>query len=275
MSRVLLFLPLIAGALYFIYTIFKYTRMISNIFLGLVYTPDLEPVSPPAGEPLTILDSTGKEIEALYLEKKGSKKVVIFCPESGASKETWEKYAYFLPQEGFQILSVDFSDAAKDEKNALSQWPSQAEVERLLLVIRWAKNALGRDIRIVLFGISKGANIAFAASFRDPTVKAVIADGLCSMREIFRDYIRKWAPILVRPNFFGERFPGWIVNLFTDLGFWYCQKQCKKKFLDVESMLNKKHAPLFMIHGEFDDYIPPSHQKFLEKISPKKRPVRS
>ena len=118
------------------------------------------------------------------------------------------------------------------------------------------------------------ANIAFAASFRDPTVNAVIADGLSSMQEIFRDYIRKWAPILVRPNFFGERFPGWIVNLFTDLGFWYCQKQCKKKFLDVESMLNKKHAPLFMIHGEFDDYIPPSHQRFLEKISPKKRSVR-
>ena len=86
------------------------------------------------------------------------------------------------------------------------------------------------------------------------------------MKEIFRDYIRKWAPILVKPNLFGENYPAWVVNLFTNLGFWYCQRKSKRKFVDVENLLKKKHAPLLMIHGEADDYISGMHQKFLHRI---------
>jgi pimeloyl-ACP methyl ester carboxylesterase len=86
------------------------------------------------------------------------------------------------------------------------------------------------------------------------------------MKEIFRDYIRKWAPVLVRPNFFGEHYPDWIVNIFTQTGFWHCQRRSGKKFVDVEIMLHKKHPPILMIHGEADDYIPVTHQKFLEKM---------
>src|SRR6185436_16414617 len=97
-----------------------------------------------------------------------------------------------------------------------------------------------------------------AASFMDPSIKAVIADGLFSMKEIFRDYIRRWAPILVKPNLFGEKYPGWVVNLFTNMGFWYSQKKSKKRFIDIERMLRRRHTPLLMIHGEFDDYVPAS-----------------
>ena len=262
---------LIVFAVFLTYSVhsgFKYTRMISNIFLSLVYAPSADFSPSSRGEKITILDSSDQEIEALFIEKKNSKKLVIFCHESGATKDSWERYAYFFPDLEYHVLSMDFGK--KDnfgEKNSLSQWPMREDVQKLLTVIRWSKKAFEKETELVLFGVSNGADIAFAASSEEPSVKAVITDGLFSMKEIFRDYIRKWGPILVKPNLFGQNYPSWIVNIFTNLGFWYCQKQSKKKFVDVEILLRQKHAPLFMIHGEEDDYVPASHQKFLEKIS--------
>ena len=102
---------------------------------------------------------------------------------------------------------------------------------------------------------------------------AVVTDGLFSMKEIFRDYIRRWAPILVKPNLFGEHYPGWVVNIFTELGFWHCQRRSGKKFIDVEKCLRQKHAPHLMIHGENDDYVPSSHQKFLQRLESSRAPA--
>jgi pimeloyl-ACP methyl ester carboxylesterase len=87
------------------------------------------------------------------------------------------------------------------------------------------------------------------------------------MTEVFRDYIRRWAPVLVKPNFFGENYPGWIVNLFAELGFRRCETETKKTFINVEKLLKKPHPPLLMIHGENDDYVSARHQRFLGKIA--------
>ena len=86
------------------------------------------------------------------------------------------------------------------------------------------------------------------------------------MKEIFRDYIRKWAPILVKPNLFGEHYPDWVVNIFTQLGFWHCERRSGRRFIDVEKLLRRRHTPLLMIHGENDDYVPGSHQKYLRRL---------
>ncbi len=265
MIRLLLALPFMVLVVYSVHSAFKYTRMISNIFLGLVYSPVPEKGASPAGERIVILDSADREIEALLVERKDSQKLAIFCHESGSSKESWEKYLYFLPAAGYHVLSVDF--AVKNEpSDPLSQWPTEADVERLLTVLRWAKKAFAPGTHVALVGVSKGANIALAASSRDESVSAVVTDGLFSMKEIFRDYIRRWAPVLVRPNLFGDRYPDWVVNIFSNLGYWYCQKQSKRRFLDVEAILRRRRRPLLMIHGGEDDYVPASHQIFLDKI---------
>lgn len=254
-------------AVYSIHSGFKYTRMISNIFLSLVYRPETEHFSSSRGESMTILDSRDHEIEAVLAGNPRAKKLVIFCHESGAVKESWEKYAYFFPELGYQVLSLDLGNkAAGFEANSLSQWPTENEVGKVVTAIRWAKKAVRPDLELILFGVSNGADIALAASFRDPSVAAVIADGLFSMKEIFRDYIRKWGPILVKPNLFGDHYPDFVVNTFTNLGFWYSQKRSKRRFVDVEKLLKKPHAPLLVIHGQEDDYVSESHQKFLEKL---------
>jgi len=63
------------------------------------------------------------------------------------------------------------------------------------------------------------------------------------------------------------------VNIFTQLGFWHCQRRSGKKFIDVEKLLRKKHAPLLMIHGENDDYVPSHHQKFLARLEVGRKPT--
>jgi predicted esterase len=263
-------IPLTLLAAYAVYAAFKYTRMISTIFMGLVFRPNVDHIPTSRGEPLTILDSSEREIEALYLEKKGSKQIVIFCHESGGAKELWEKYASFLPDRGYQLLSVSFPEnRSEDQKNSLTQWPEEQEVEKLITVIRWTKHAIAPDTRVALFGVSKGANLALAASLRDSSVKAVVADGLFSMKEIFRDYIRQWAPILVKPNLFGDHTPSWVINIFANLGYWHCQKRSGKRFIDVEELLTRRHVPVLMIHGADDDYISEGHQRFLSKYQKK------
>ncbi len=283
----ILFLSITA---FFVYSGFKYTRMISNIFLSLVYKPSLEVSRSTRGEKISILDSSDHEIGALLIKREPTtkapattasgaclpagrgeefqNKVVIFCHESGGSKESWEKYAYFLPELGYSVLSVDIWNRANEaSENTLSQWPTDEATEKLVMVIRWAKKAFKPDAFIALFGVSNGADIALAASFKEASVRVVVADGLFSMKEIFRDYIRKWAPILVKPNLFGQNYPDFMVNIFTNLGFWYSQKKSKKSFIDVEKLLKQKHAPLLMIHGAMDDYVPETHQAHLEKIN--------
>ncbi len=269
---------LVAGALFFmglfftaysLYTVLKYTRMIGNIFLSLVYDPSSESLPESArGETVTILDSSDAEISALFLEKKDSKKLVIFCHESGATKESWEKYCFFLPALGYHVLSVDFKNEAMDfKRNSFSQWPTVDDVNRLLTAVRWAKKVCPAGTQVTLFGVSKGANIALAASFHEEAVKAIVADGLFSMKEIFRAYIRKWAPVLVKPNFFGEKTPEGLIRLFADLGFNYCQKKFKVNFLEVERLLKKRHVPLLLIYGRQDSYVSAPHQDYLEKMN--------
>lgn len=268
MIRFLFLVPFIILIGYSLFSIFKYPRMIGNIFLSLVYSPSHDTNTAIRGERLGILDSSDQEIEAILLEKKGSNRLAIFCHESGSSKDSWEKYAGFLPDWGYHVLSFDFLEKHSNDRkiNSLSQWPVEEDVERLLTVIRWAKHALKPEPRVVLFGVSKGANVALAAAFRDNAIKGVVTDGLFSMKEIFRDYIRKWAPILVKPNLFGEDYPKWVVDIFTQLGYWNCEKRTGKKFIDVEALLKSEHVPLLMIHGEQDDYVSKTHQKFLRKI---------
>lgn len=271
MTFLLWALPLAVLVGYSIFAAFKYPRLISNIFMSLVYKASWQPETGARGDRTVILDSSDEEIGALVFEKKAARGTAVFCHESGANKDSWEKYASFLPDAGWRIVSIDFDERMADgEANALTQWPSERDTARLCTAVRWAKKVYP-DSPIVLFGVSKGANIALAASFLTPAVNAVVADGLFSMKEIFRDYIRKWAPILVKPNLFGDDYPDWVVNLFTQLGYWHCEGRSKRKFIDVESLLRKKHAPLLMIHGEKDDYVPGSHQRFLHRLEEKRR----
>ena len=268
MISFILSIPFLIIFAYWIYAGFKYTRMIGRIFSDLVFMPE-ERFSSAAikGEEITLVDPNHEKINLLKIEKKGSNKVVIFCSESGESKESWEKYAYFFPQLGFQVVSMDFTDYGNsEERNHFTQWPLYEETRKLSFVIDWVKKSFGlQEVQIVLFGVSKGADIVFAALSSDPAVKGVITDGLFSMHEVFGDYIRKWAPILVRTNLFGENYPDWVVAIFSNLGFWYSQKICGKKFIEVKVLLKKHHPPLLMIHGKNDEYVSEFHQKALEK----------
>ena len=108
MTGWLLWPPLAALVVYSAFSAFKYTRMISNIFMGLVYKPSWMPAAFSGGDTVTILDSSDREIRALLVEnKERCENLVIFCHESGATKESWEKYAAFFPGRGYRVLSVD------------------------------------------------------------------------------------------------------------------------------------------------------------------------
>jgi pimeloyl-ACP methyl ester carboxylesterase len=261
-TRWLLAVPFGLLAAYAVWAAFRYTRMISNIFMGLVYKSSWTPSLAARGEKVSILDSSDREIPALVAGEGRDGKLALFCHESGHGKESWERYAAFLADAGWRVLAIDL-----DEKdNPLSQWPDAADVERFLTAARWAKKAFQPAAPVLLFGVSKGANVVLAASLSMPMPCLVVSDGLFSMKQMFRDRIRRWAPILVRPNLFGENYPDWVVNGFTGLGLWHCQRRSRRRFVDTERCLRQAHPPLLMIHGDADDLVPTSHQEFLRAL---------
>lgn len=268
MIPLILAVPFIVMLVYGVYAGIKYTRLIGRIFSDLVFMPEerFSAVTVQGEEESIIGDSNEKITFLITVKPKDSNKIMIFCPESGESKESWEKYAYFFPKLGFQIISVDFDDLQKDrEKNHFTQWPLKEDSKKLLKVIEWIKKSNHTAVSIILFGVSKGADIVFAALHSDPAVKGVITDGLFSMHEVFADYIRRWAPMLVRTNLFGDKYPDWVVQLFANLGYWQSQRVCGKKFIEVRAFLKKHHPPLLMIHGQKDEYVSEAHQKVLER----------
>src|SRR3989338_2949765 len=76
---------------YFVHAGFKYTRMISNIFLSLVYRPESENFSSSMGEKMTILDSSDHEIETIFVGKPGVKRLATTRPSVASSAVPREK----------------------------------------------------------------------------------------------------------------------------------------------------------------------------------------
>jgi len=178
-------------------------RVIYKIFLNLPITA--EPFRREEGilrYSVNLKTRDGVSIKGFFLPgEKSEGRTVVFCHEIGAGAASFQKYAYFLRENGFNIFTFDFRGhgLSGNSNGYLSrQWMSTFEMKDLRAVLNFLKSY--RDVdpnRIGLFGVSKGAGISIVAASKGKGVKAVVSDGAFSTGLTTVDYIRKWIPIYI------------------------------------------------------------------------------
>lgn len=211
----------------------------------------------------------GSKSEGRWIpSRKKSDKTVIFCHELGADLNSWHKYAYFLPENNFNVLSFNFRNlhTKHDGVYQLSsgQWATRSDVDDILAALRYLKTERSDfSGKIGVLGISKGANAALSALRHTCEIDAIVTDGAFSSVETVLEYIKKWVNIYVPIQWLTAATPDWFYKMLAYIGLWIAGLKLGCRFVAIECALKKTKVPIMFIHGEKDPYISPKHASFL------------
>lgn len=242
------------------------TRVIFNIFLNIPIKA--EPFRREEGilrYSVNLKTRDGVSIKGFFLPGKETQgRTVVFCHEIGAGAASFQKYVYFLRDNGFNVFTFDFRGhglSGNSEGYVPRQWPTNYELKDLSAVFRYLQKNKEVDAkRIGLFGVSKGAGTALVGAARYPDVKAVVSDGAFSTSFTVIDYIQKWIPIYI--PFSGlPYFLQWFLCRWT---LFVLARKFHCRFCSLEKSLPKlKQKAALIIHGERDNYILATQSKRL------------
>ena len=152
---------------------------------------------------------------------------------------------------GHNLLLVDQRAHGRSGGRALTF--GALESRDVLDWVNFATERFGKDVKILLLGISMGAATVLIASSLDlpPSVKGIIADCPCSSgEEIIRIIAKK------------RGYPIRLLMPFLKLGA-RIFGHFSMKDTDVTSAVRGASVPILLIHGEADDFVPP---EMSEKI---------
>jgi uncharacterized protein len=212
-----------------------------------------------AGDSPISIDNT-----ADYLNGR-TRGVAIFCHEYGSDMYSCMRYCRGLLEAGFDIFTFDFRSHGHSSGLPGYQprlWPSDKEMFDCLGAMAFVQDELesrNLNIRIGLFGISRGAGAAILAAAyaqdRMP-VHAVLTDSAFSTDTTLEWSMKKWVHIFARVRLVYEnhpevfwRFLRWLLLRFANMRF-HC------RFPSVREMVGQlRDIPVFFIHGVKDSYI--------------------
>ncbi|WP_057876488.1 alpha/beta hydrolase [Liquorilactobacillus aquaticus] len=174
-----------------------------------------------------------------------SKKVVVISHGYKGNGETMANFAKMYYEMGFGVLLPD--DRGHGE--SAGKYISFGWLDRLDY-LEWLKKIIekmGKDIQIVLFGVSMGAStVAMLSGENVPVqVKCVIAD--CGYSSIEDELM-----FLLKRQFHLPKYPFYpLINTINHhrLGYYLGD-------VSTVTQLKKNKLPIFFIHGEEDDYVP-------------------
>ncbi|MDX9703803.1 MAG: alpha/beta fold hydrolase [Candidatus Auribacterota bacterium] len=249
-------------------------RLVAKIFLNIAITTARESSPEFPGEHVSFKTRDGLTLEGYFINGKRSRgKTVVFCHEVGAGWGSWHKYASFLPGAGYNLFSFDFrGHGATAGTNGYSpnQWISPYEIEDIIGAVEYLRARPEVDKNnISFFGISRGAGAAVCAAYEIKGIRAIIADSAFSTYETLIDYILRWTSIYLP----FKRLPHWLNYMLAVHGMWLASFKIGHALPRMEKYLRKLDSvPVFFIHGDRDNYIPPDQAKRLYNMAlePKK-----
>lgn len=271
----LIALPVVL-VVFFFYVLIQYVPLIErNAFDVPRYPVPSIQISPPANLKKRLFQipyDTRNAIDAEYIKAPhGKKKLVVFCHETGADLNSWYKHAFFLPDDGIDVLSFNFKPTAlapnngKDEEHHF-QWPSIRDLRCLERVLSWVA-VERKGYEVALFGISKGATVAAAAA-PSPLIKAVLLDGAFSTHLTLQRYMKKFVNIYVFPRKLSENLPNWVYLLLSYTTLLYAGVRNNLRFFSIEKFAAKLKKPVFLIHAGKDYHVPLEHIQTLRSLIP-------
>ena len=257
--------PVALFALFLVTIIVRYVPIIErNAFEVPRLRPPHDERPPRHLQPQEIpIKAGGKRLPAYYIRSpRSSRKLVIFCHETGADWRSWYRHARFLPDEGMDVLTFSYNG-----NGSTYQWPSRKELDSVRAVIRWAKNAKpGHDI--ALFGVSKGSALAASAASEFPDVQTLVLDGAFSTFSTMENYMRKWVGIYVPNAGTVRRIPGWIYGFLSRTALMYAGLRKGTSFFSIEQYAGKVKAPVLLIHAEKDAFVHYDEVQTIRRMIP-------
>ncbi|MDP8263543.1 MAG: alpha/beta fold hydrolase [Candidatus Ancaeobacter aquaticus] len=213
-------------------------------------------VKPEGGESVQFYSADGVMLCGVFMPaKEKDNGTIIFCPEVDADSTSVTKYASFLCDKGYNILSVDFrghGNSSNLDGYISRQWVSTYEVYDLLGAIEYIKSRSDIDTsRIGLFGVSRGGGAALCTAQECPEIKCVVTDSAFSTKKTLNSYMKKWTslflPVTQMPHFMYIILENVVIKV-TEIKLGY-------KLPSVENAIKTRACPLLMIHGQRDTYI--------------------
>lgn len=253
------------------YVWLKYAPIIGRIFEeSPVFKP---PQAPPleGGEEVRFPTADGLTLAGTYLHARTPSRsgVIVFCPEFLGDRGSASLYAEYLLDLGFDLFSFDFRNHGDSESETTYkplQWVSNRETRDLKAALAYLRKRDDADpAGVGLFGVSRGGSAAICVAARDPRVWAVATDGAFGTRVTMLAYIHRWAEIYVTNDWFWQKvMPVRLFGFASWAGRIRSQWRLGRRFSNVERAMGEiAPRPLFMIHGDKDNYIPPAITRTL------------
>jgi len=258
----------------------KYVRICINIFVDTPMPLSMGPLDfqPMHGEVVRFRSFDGTSLRGMHLNtpnRAACKGTVLFCHEYGSDMYSCARYARPLIEAGFDVFTFDFrghGQSSRGRKYRPLQWPSDKELEDALGACAYVETQLmaeGRDPRIGVFGISRGAGAALLAAASNPNIKAIICDGAFTTRTTLISLMKRWAYIFARVKLVYENHPDWVWHTMLWIVMRLSQPKLGCTFPSVtRAVHNMTPRPILFINGQKDSYIREEQARQLHAQAP-------
>ncbi|MGL6073884.1 MAG: alpha/beta hydrolase [Fimbriiglobus sp.] len=212
----------------------------------------------------------GLKLQGSYLKGRVPRKgVLLFGLEFGSNRWACLQYCEMLLDHGFDVFAYEprnQGDSQIDPNYAPMQWVTNHDLDDMRAAMRYLKSRKdATDFGYGVFGISKGGSVGLALAAEDPSIRCVIVDGAYATYTTVLPYMRRWVSIYVRgtPAWIRKRSPDWFYGLLAKAAMRRSAKAREVELPALEPALSSVSAPVFMIHGEGDNYITSDMAKSL------------
>jgi pimeloyl-ACP methyl ester carboxylesterase len=210
----------------------------------------------------------GLLLKGSLLRSDGSPRgVVLYCHEYAGDRWSIQNFCSEQVFANYDLVTFDFRNVGESGRQAGYEplhWISDLDVADVRSMIRFVRSREEwATLPLVVMGVSRGANAAIAAATAEP-VAGVVGVGAFSTHATALSYflqeIRRRAPWVLR-------VPMWHIRSTLALAIRWAGWARGRRFVEIGRLIRRLDAPLLLIAGSADRYIPSSVTKGLRKMA--------
>jgi len=247
----------------------KYIPLLVRIFQEepLLIMPTGAPQ--PDAEEIEFTTTHGLVLQGCYLPTHQPRKgVILFGLEYGSNRWACVPYCEFLRDQGYDIFAFETRGQGKSPSHAGYEplvWITDFEVEDYRAAVAYLKQRADAPARgIGFFGLSKGGSAGLYVACDDPWIRCCVTDGIYATHTTMVPYMQKWILIYSKWKKAASRLPHWYYRYAAMAGLRKTSEERHCSFPHLEWQIQRlAPRPLFMIHGEADNYIKPDMAQAL------------
>lgn len=246
-----------------------------RLFASSPWMPIREVVPGIEGEEIGFTTKDGQKLHGTWFSCKSGeyRGIILYCHEFNGNRLGAGRSIERLARSGFDVFAMDFRHhgASNRIKGALpTPWISEFEISDVKAAIDYiySRSDVSRQVRIGIYGLSKGATVALAAAAGDSRINAIVLDSPTPEGRLFEKNCLE--TLFKRRKYVSTYFSFRFISLAAKallymiacpffalyaawhrmiLGFW-----CDCRFVNTSAVLKQLNQPILVIHGTNDAF---------------------